>query len=263
MAEILRIENLTKEYKIKKDSIFEQAKYFKALDDVSLTVNRNEIFGLVGESGSGKSTLGKAILKLIKPTSGKIYFEGKDIETFDKKELFDYRRKVQMVFQDPYSSLNPQKKIGWSLMEILDIQKIGTKQERIEMAEKILEDVEMRPSVMEQYPNELSGGQRQRISIASALIVEPELVVIDEGVSALDVSVQAQVLNLLNELQEKYNFTCIFISHDLNVIEYLCDRIAVLHNGVLQEVFNAEELFEEGRAEYTKKLFESVKMKLR
>lgn len=263
MTELLRIENLTKEYKVKKDSLFEKTRYFKALDDVSLTVNRNEIFGLVGESGSGKSTLGKAVLKLIKPTSGKIYFEGKDIETFSKKELFDYRRKVQMVFQDPYSSLNPQKKVGWSLMEILDVQNIGTKAERIKMAEKILKDVEMRPSVMDQYPNELSGGQRQRISIASALIVEPELVVIDEGVSALDVSVQAQVLNLLNELQEKYNFTSIFISHDLNVIEYLCDRIAVLHNGVLQEVFNAEELFEEVRAEYTKKLFESVKMKLR
>lgn len=263
MTELLRIEHLTKEYFKKRNSFLEKKQTQKALDDVIFSVNKNEIFGLVGESGSGKSTLGKIILKLVKPTSGHVYYDGRDIDSLTKEELFEYRRKVQMVFQDPYSSLNPQKKIGWSLMEILEIQKIGTKDERLKMAKDILKDVEMTESVMEQYPNELSGGQRQRISIAQSLIVKPEMVIIDEGVSALDVSVQAQVLNLLNELQEKYNFTSIFISHDLNVIEYLCDRIAVLQSGVLQEVFEAEELYLEGRTEYTKKLFESVKMKLR
>ena len=168
-----------------------------------------------------------------------------------------------MVFQDPYSSLNPQKKIGWSITEILKIQKMGTKEEQLQKARDILKEVEMGDSVLDQYPGELSGGQRQRISIAAALIVDPRLVIIDEGVSALDVSIQAQVLNLINELQEKRQFTSIFISHDLNVIEYLCDRIAVLENGELQEVFDASEVDSEKRAPYTKKLFNSVRERLR
>lgn len=263
MNDILKIENVSKKFYTKQKKLFAPKKEFTALDNVSFSVKQGEIFGLVGESGSGKSTLGKIILKLLKPTEGKVFYKDMDISKFTKDQLNDYRKQVQMVFQDPYSSLNPHKKIGWSLMEIMTIQKVGTKEERLKRAKDILNDVEMTEDVLEQFPSELSGGQRQRISIASSLIINPQLVIIDEGVSALDVSIQAQILNLLNELQEKYNFTSIFISHDLNVIEYLCDRIAVLHNGVLQEVFKAEDLYQEGRKEYTKKLFKSVKEKLR
>lgn len=263
MSEILRFENITKKFYMRSNKFLGKKIEKVALSNVSLSVNEGEIYGLVGESGSGKSTLGKIGLGLLDPTEGKVFYKGKDIHTFSAEEMSLYKKEVQMVFQDPYSSLNPQKKIGWSITEILKIQKIGTKEEQLQKARDILKEVEMGDSVLDQYPGELSGGQRQRITIAAALIVDPRLVIIDEGVSALDVSIQAQVLNLINELQEKRKFTSIFISHDLNVIEYLCDRIAVLANGELQEVFDASEVDSEERAPYTKKLFNSVKERLR
>ncbi|UHR03478.1 ATP-binding cassette domain-containing protein [Peptoniphilus sp. GNH] len=263
MTEILKFENISKTFEIRNKGLLGKKRYKKALDQVSFSINEGEIFGLVGESGSGKSTLGKIAMGLFKPSSGKVFYKGKDIWTLAGEDYKNYKNEVQMVFQDPYSSLNPQKTVGWSIMEILNIQKIGKPNERIEKAKNILREVELEESLLDQYPSELSGGQRQRISIASALIVNPKLVIIDEGVSALDVSIQAQVLNLLNELQKKYNFTSIFISHDLNVIEYLCGRIAVLENGVLQEVFDADEVMSDDRKDYTKKLFNSVKEKLR
>lgn len=259
MGELLRLEHVSKIYRKRKKKLFEKTEPFYAVKDVSFSVNKGEIFGLVGESGSGKTTLVKMILGLASISEGKIFYKNRDITHLTKEEQQKWHLQAQMVFQNPYSSLNPSKKVGWSIMEGLIINDIGTHEERVEKVKKILQDVEMEPSVMDQYPRELSGGQRQRVAIASALVLEPTLVLIDEGVSALDVSVQAQVLNLIRELQERLEFTAIFISHDLNVIEYLCDRIAVMQNGELKDLFLAEELYEEGRAPYTVELFDSVK----
>ena len=258
MDEILRIENISKIYK--DSSILFRKQDNLALDDVSFDIKRGEIFGLVGESGSGKTTLSNIILRLIKETSGKVYFEDKDITSFSKEELLAYRRKVQVVFQNPYQALNPKKTIGFSIKEILKIHNVGTEEERDEKIRKILEEIEMEEDVLDYYPPNLSGGQKQRIAIACALIIEPEFLIIDEGVSALDVSIQAQILNLIKNLQKTHNFTCLFISHDLNVIAYLCDRIGVLYNGKLVDLFKTKDLASPDRDDYTKELFKSIKI---
>ncbi|RVU55529.1 ABC transporter ATP-binding protein [Anaerosphaera multitolerans] len=258
MEEIIRLENVSKKYKGKSKSIFEKPKEFIAVNDVSFSINKGEIFGLVGESGSGKTTLGHLIIGLKSMSQGKIYFKGRDISTFTREEEKKWRKQVQIIFQNPYSALDPKRKIGWSIEEILMIHKIGDKASRRKMAEEILYEVEIDPSLMDQYPEDLSGGQRQRVSIASALIVNPEFVIIDEGVSALDVSVQSAILNLIRKLQEKRQFTCLFISHDLNVIEYLCDRVGVMYKGEMVEIFNAGEFFESEHHEYTQKLFSTL-----
>lgn len=257
MQELLKIENIGKTFK--SSSLFFRKKENIALKNINFSIYKGEIFGLVGESGSGKTTLSNIILKLLKESEGKIYFKGKDISKFSKDELFNYRKEVQIVFQNPYSALNPKKTIGFSLKEILNIHNLYTEEERDKKVLKILKDIELEEDVLEQYPSSLSGGQKQRIAIGQALIINPEFLIIDEGVSALDVSIQAQILNLIKSLQEKYNFTCLFISHDLNVISYLCDRIGVLLNGELVDLFQTEDLKNSNRNEYTKKLFSSIK----
>lgn len=255
MNPILKIENITKIYK--DSSLLFRKKDKLALDDVSFDVEKGEIFGLVGESGSGKTTLSNIILRLVKETSGHIYFEGKDIGKFSKDELKSYRRRLQVVFQNPYQALNPKKTIGFSLREILKIHDIYDDggEEKIK---NILEEIEMEEDVLDYFPRNLSGGQKQRIAIASALLIDPDFLIVDEGVSALDVSVQAQILNLIKELQEIHHFTTFFISHDLNVIAYLCDRIGVLYNGKLVDLFKTEEIGSDDRAAYTKELFKAI-----
>lgn len=256
MEEILKVENIGKIYK--SSSLIFRKKENVALKNINFTINKGEIFGLIGESGSGKTTLANIILRLVKENEGKIYFKGKDISNFSKEELFNYRRELQVVFQNPYSALNPKKTIGFSLKEILNIHNIYSEEEKNEKVLKVLKDIELEEDILNQYPSSLSGGQKQRIAIGQALIIDPEFLIIDEGVSALDVSIQAQILNLIKSLQEEYNFTCLFISHDLNVISYLCDRIAVLLNGELVDLFKTEDLKDPNRNEYTKKLFSSI-----
>lgn len=255
MDEILKVEHISKIYK--DSSILFKKKDKKALDDVSFNVNRGEIFGLVGESGSGKTTLSNIILRLIKQSSGTIYFNDKDINKLNKEDLKNYRKGLQVVFQNPYQALNPKKTIGFSLREILkihDCYKDGGE----EKIKNMLKEIQMEKDVLNYYPKSLSGGQKQRIAIAAALLIEPEFLIIDEGVSALDVSIQAQILNLIKELQESHHFTTLFISHDLNVIAYLCDRIGVLYNGKLVDIFNTEDIANEKRDDYTKELFKSI-----
>lgn len=257
MEEILKIENVGKIYK--SSSLFFRKKANVALKDINFSIYKGEIFGLVGESGSGKTTLANIILRLIKANQGKVFFKGKDISTFSKEELFEYRRELQVVFQNPYSALNPKKTIGFALKEILNIHNLYSEEEKNQRVSKVLKDIELEEDILNQYPGNLSGGQKQRIAIGQALIINPEFLIIDEGVSALDVSIQAQILNLIKSLQEEYNFTCLFISHDLNVISYLCDRIGVLYKGELVDLFKTEELKNQERNEYTKKLFSSIK----
>lgn len=255
MDEILKVEHISKIYK--DSSILFKKKDKKALDDVSFNVNRGEIFGLVGESGSGKTTLSNIILRLIKQSSGTVYFNDKDINKLNKEDLKNYRKGLQVVFQNPYQALNPKKTIGFSLREILkihDCYKDGGE----EKIKNMLKEIQMEKDVLNYYPKSLSGGQKQRIAIAAALLIEPEFLIIDEGVSALDVSIQAQILNLIKELQESHHFTTLFISHDLNVIAYLCDRIGVLYNGKLVDIFNIEDIANEKRDDYTKELFKSI-----
>ena len=255
---ILRLENLTKAYQKPRTKLFQPKKSFFAVNNVNLEVYKGESLGIVGESGSGKTTIAKMIMDLVHPTSGEIFFESKKFSELDLKGRQEWRRHIQIVFQDPYGSLNPKKTIGWTLQEPLDIHHIGTLKERKEAVLKILEDVGLPGSYIDHLPHELSGGQRQRVAIAAALILKPQILLVDEGVSALDVSIQASILNLLKDLQDLYNLTYIFISHDLNVIQYFCDRVAVLYNGELQEVFQTEDFDKEKHCAYTKKLFASV-----
>ncbi|MCR1832907.1 ATP-binding cassette domain-containing protein [Oceanobacillus caeni] len=255
---IIEVENVYKYYKQARKSFSDKNKYVKAVNGVSFSLYEGESFGLVGESGSGKSTLGQVILQLIKQTSGTVKYRGKNVSTYTKKELKAWRKQVQIVFQNPYASLNPKKTIGWIMEEPLNIHRIGNKAFRRQRVMEVLEEVGLDHTFMDRYPHELSGGQRQRIAIASAIILEPEFMVIDEGVSALDASVQAQILNLLKRLQRKYRLTYLFISHDLNVVQYFCDRVAVMYLGEIVEIGETEELGRSPRHPYTKALFSSI-----
>lgn len=255
---IIEVENVYKYYKQARKSFSDKNKYVKAVNGVSFSLYEGESFGLVGESGSGKSTLGQVILQLIKQTSGTVKYRGKNVSTYTKKELKAWRKQVQIVFQNPYASLNPKKTIGWIMEEPLNIHRIGNKAFRRQRVMEVLEEVGLDHTFMDRYPHELSGGQRQRVAIASAIILEPEFMVIDEGVSALDASVQAQILNLLKRLQRKYRLTYLFISHDLNVVQYFCDRVAVMYLGEIVEIGETEELGRSPRHPYTKALFSSI-----
>ena len=230
----------------------------RAVNDVSLSINRGEILGLVGESGSGKTTIGRAILRLLAPTGGNIRFDGADITGLDRPALRPLRRRMQMIFQDPYSSLNPRMKVRDIIGEAYVIHGIGTSAERPQMVAQMLERVGLLPDAMDRYPHEFSGGQRQRIGIARALAVGPDLVVADEPVSALDVSVQAQVLNLLLDLQEQLGLTMLFIAHDLAVVQYVSDRVVVLYLGRVMEIAPSHELYEHPRHPYTVALLEAA-----
>ena len=254
---LIKIENLSKFYSENKNNPV------YALNDVNLEIYKGETFGIVGESGCGKSTLGQIIVNLIKPTKGKVIFcgdkEEKDIHALKSKDMKELRKKLQIVFQDPYSSINPQKTIGWLLEEPLIIYKTcKSKSERKKLVEDMLVSVGLDQSYINRYPSELSGGQRQRVAIAIALILNPEFVVCDEAVSALDVSVQAQIINLLIQLQKKLNLTYLFISHNINVIAYISDRIGVMYLGEIVELGDAEKIFESPAHPYTKALFSAA-----
>jgi oligopeptide/dipeptide ABC transporter ATP-binding protein len=233
--EILQSKDLTKHYSLKGAGFSTRKGVVAAVDGISLSIKRGEVFGLVGESGCGKSTLGRVLLRLEAPTAGRVMFEGKDLAAFDRKRLKQFRRRAQIIYQDPYSSLNPRKKIAKLIEEPLIIHGIGTAYERRERVAWLLEVVGLLPEQGSRYPHEFSGGQRQRIVIARALALNPHLILADEPVSALDVSIRAQIINLLKELQGKFNLTYVFISHDLSVVEYIADRVGVMYLGRMVE----------------------------
>ena len=255
---ILSIKNLYKEFPVDKGIFKQSNESVKAVQNVSLNVRQNKILGLVGESGSGKSTLGKSIIKLIEPTSGEINFKNQDISNFNRQKMQNIRQKMQMIFQDPFASLNPRKNILDTLMEPILVHKLMKKNEATEYIKQIIHDVGLPIESLIRFPHEFSGGQRQRIGIARALVLKPEFIIADEPVSALDVSIQAQVLNLLETIKETYNLTMIFISHDLSKIEYFCDEVAVMYLGHIVEMAPVNELFSNPKHSYTKALLSAV-----
>lgn len=255
---LVKVDALTKHYSVPKQKLLEDKQVVKAVDGISFDIREGETFGLVGESGCGKSTTGQMMVRLLEASSGSICYQGKNLAGLSKKAMNSLRRELQIVFQDPYSSLNPKKKIGWLLEEPLIIHRMGDKRTRQRLIAEVLEQVGMDQSYMSRYPHELSGGQRQRIGIASALVLNPKFIVIDEAVSALDVSVQSQILNLLKDLQRQRNLTYLFISHDLNVVQYMSDRVGVMYLGKLVEIFDVNPAEYTPVHPYTKALFSAV-----
>lgn len=255
---ILQAQGIKKHFPIKKGLLLRDAGQVKAVDGVSLDLKKGETLGLVGESGCGKSTLGRTLMRLYEPTEGSIYFRGKDFLSLPKEKLRTERRHVQMIFQDPYSSLDPRMTVGHILQQPFDIHGLFTHSERQQKVKQLLEQVGLSATYSHRYPHEFSGGQRQRICIARAIALEPELIICDEPVSALDVSIQAQILNLLKDLQKKLQLTYIFISHDLSVIEYFCDRVAVMYLGKIIEIGQRDEIFNRPQHPYTQALLASI-----
>ncbi len=258
MENILEVSQLKKFFPIKKGLLLREVGQVKAVDDVSFTVKKGETLGLVGESGCGKSTLGRAIIRLYEPTSGSVSFKGENWLGLSGETLRQKRRNMQMIFQDPYASLDPRMTVGQILSEPFVVHGIGSAQERKEKVKNLLETVGLKASHINRYPHEFSGGQKQRICIARALALEPELIICDEPVSALDVSIQAQILNLMADLQKKFQLTYLFISHDLSVIEHLCDRIAVMYLGKIVEIAPREQLYRSPKHPYTKALIAAI-----
>ncbi len=256
--ELLKVRNIKKHYPITRGLFRRQVGVVKAVDGVSLGIERGETLGLVGESGCGKSTLGRLILGLEPPTEGEVVFDGQDVLSLDREKLHDLRKRMQVIFQDPYSSLNPRQTVGRIIGEGMVIHDIGTASERKERVRHLMEMVGLRPEQFSRYPHEFSGGQRQRIGIARALAVNPELVICDEPLSALDVSIQAQVINLLEDLQREFSLTYLFISHDLSVVRHISDRVAVMYLGQLVEFAETEELFKNPCHPYTRALLNAV-----
>ncbi|EGB13554.1 oligopeptide/dipeptide ABC transporter, ATPase subunit [Pseudodesulfovibrio mercurii] len=252
---LLELIDVTKHYKVSGGLLGLTTGTVRAVDGVTLSVERGHTLGLVGESGCGKSTLAKCIMGLTPVTSGEVIFGNRSISAWDEKKL---RSKIQMIFQDPYSSLNPRQKIGSIIREGLDIHGIGTREERREKVAELLKLVGLRPEHGDRYPHEFSGGQRQRVAVARCLALDPRLVVCDEPVSALDVSVRAQVLGLLKELQERMGLTYVFISHDLSVVSHICDRVAVMYLGRIMEIGESRTLFADPKHPYTKALLSAV-----
>ncbi|NNG00004.1 MAG: dipeptide ABC transporter ATP-binding protein [Desulfobacteraceae bacterium] len=253
---ILTIKNLKKYFPVKKDTFFERRKYVKAVDGISFTIREGETLGLVGESGCGKSTVGKVIVKLLEPTAGTVSFRDRDIYQMDNTETAALRKEIQMIFQDPYSSLDPRQKTGKIIMEPLIINK--QKENLNETVLKLMRDVGLLEEFFDRYPHEFSGGQRQRIGIARALALNPSLIVCDEPVSALDVSIQAQIVNMMQDIQAQYNLTYLFISHDLGIVRHISNRIAVMYLGRIVEIAEKKTLFSKPLHPYTLGLLKAI-----
>jgi len=255
---LLRVENLVKHFPIMRGIFQKQVGAVRAVDDVSFEVKRGETLGLVGESGCGKSTTGRAILQLYRPTSGSVYYDGVDLVKLKGEELRKMRRKMQMIFQDPYASLNPRMTVGEIIREPLLVHSVASDAEANDRVKQLLELVRLNPSFATRYPHEFSGGQRQRIGIARALALQPSFIVCDEPISALDVSIQAQVVNLLEELQDKFGLTYLFIAHDLSMVRHISDRVAVMYLGVVVEMTTRDELYYNPLHPYSQALLSAV-----
>lgn len=256
---LIEIKDLVKHFPVKAGFLSRVHETVKAVNSITLDIFKGETLGLVGESGCGKSTLGRCIIRLIEPTSGEIFFGGKNFLQYRSKELRQARRHMQIIFQDPYASLNPRMTIGGTVGEPLVIHRlVKTKTERTEKIVSLLEEVGLRANMMNRYPHEFSGGQRQRIGIARAIALKPEFIVCDEPVSALDVSIQAQVINLLSDLQKKFKLTYLFIAHDLKVVEYMSDRVAVMYLGEIVELAKSEDIYRDPKHPYTQALLSAI-----
>jgi peptide/nickel transport system ATP-binding protein len=256
---MMTIDDLRVWYPSRKSWLGKPIQYTKAVDGVTFQVYRGETLGLVGESGCGKTTLGRAMLRLVEPTAGRVFFEGAELTALSAGEVKKRRSQIQLIFQDPYSSLNPRLRIGPAITEAMEVHGMGaTDRERKARVVELLEKVSLRANHFDRYPHEFSGGQRQRIVIARALSLRPSFLVCDESVSALDVSVQAQVLNLLNDLKKEFGFTVVFISHDLSVIRFISDRILVMNRGRIEEIGEAEAVYSHPRTDYTRKLIDAI-----
>lgn len=255
MQNLVEVKNLYKTYRPQAEFLAPKKDSTKALCGINLEIKQGEILALVGESGCGKSTLGNCILKLLEPTEGEILFKGENILNFDKKKTKEFRKNAQMIFQNPYSSLNPKMKIKEILAEPLIVHKIKGRKEKIE---EIAGLCGLNVSDLNKYPHEFSGGQRQRVAIARALILKPEFIVADEPISALDVSIAAQIINLLIDLKAKLNLTILFISHDLNIVRYISERVAILNRGKIVEIGKTDEVYNNPKDDYTKLLISSI-----
>jgi oligopeptide/dipeptide ABC transporter ATP-binding protein len=257
--DLLVVDDLKKHFPITRGIIFQkQVASVKAVDGVTFSIRRGETLGVVGESGCGKSTMARCIMRLLEPTGGKVVFDGRDITTSSRKQMRPIRREMMMVFQDPYASLNARKRVGFIIAEALEVHKLGTPAEQKRRVQELLEVVGLNPEHYNRFPHEFSGGQRQRIGIARALAVNPKLIVCDEPVSALDVSIQAQILNLLKDLQSDFGLTYLFIAHDLNVVRHISDRVLVMYLGKVVEMAPREQLYVEPKHPYTGALLSAV-----
>jgi oligopeptide/dipeptide ABC transporter ATP-binding protein len=256
--ELLSVNDLKKHFPVEEGFFKSRKRVVHAVDGISFDLGKNEVLSLVGESGSGKSTTGRLILRLLQPTEGEIIFMGEDISNAGRKRMKELRRQMQIIFQDPYASLNPRMTVGEIVEEPLIVHRIGTKQERREEVASLLQKVGLNPEVMKRYPHEFSGGQRQRIGIARAIALKPGLIVADEPVSALDVSIQSQMINLLKDLQEEYHIAYLFIAHDLNIVRIISDRVAVMYLGKIVEHAEVEDLFKRPLHPYTQALLSAI-----
>ena len=257
-TKLMTAENLTKHFPIKGGLTKRTVNYVKAVDDVSFDIYKGETLGLVGESGCGKTTTGRTLIRLMEPTSGKVWYRDKDIFELSKKEMRQLRKEIQIIFQDPFGSLNPSLKVKEIIEEPLIAHRVGSKAERLERVKQLMDVVGLNEEQLDRFPHEFSGGQRQRISIARALALNPKLIVCDEAVSALDVSIQSQILNLLEELQDKFGLTYLFISHDLSVVNHISDRVGVMYLGKIVELGDVDTLFESPAHPYTQSLLSAI-----
>jgi oligopeptide transport system ATP-binding protein len=256
---LLEVTDLVKHFPIKSGLLFDRTvDHVKAVDGVSFRVDRGETLGLVGESGSGKSTACRAVLQLLKPTSGSVRFDGQEIAGFSRRQMRPLRQQMQMIFQDPYASLNPRKRVGQIVGDPLKLQGLASGADLRRRVQELLERVGLSAEHYNRFPHEFSGGQRQRIGIARALVLQPKLIIADEPVSALDVSIQAQIVNLLDDLQDEFGLAFLFVAHDIGVVRHISDRIAVMHDGLIVEQGPADQVCEQPRDDYTRKLLAAV-----
>jgi len=256
--DLIQVKNLVKYFPVRSGVFQRTTAWVQAVDDVTFSIRKGETLGLVGESGCGKTTVGRTILRLVEPTSGSVIFDGKDVVSLRRKELKDLRRDMQIIFQDPFASLDPRVPIGESVMEGLNIHRVGTRKERYDLMIETLRKVGLEDYHARRYPHEFSGGQRQRIGIARALTLKPKFIICDEPVSALDVSIQSQVLNILKDLQAENNLTYLFIAHNLSVVEHISDRVAVMYLGKIAEVTSRDTLFNMPLHPYTQALLSAI-----